>query len=232
MEILNEVQCIAISLPQREAQIDRNYLPVKRILDVVLGSMLLIVVSPILLFFCLAVMLETPGLPFFSQRRVGAGGKPFDIYKIRTMYAGTDHVSCVTGAEDPRVTRLGQFLRVSKLDELPQLINIIRGEMSVIGPRPLSEAECEHLVNHEGFHLDMPGFVPQERPGLIGLEQVNRQRRRTYEERFELNAQYEANISWVMDFDILVRAIVQCRIVVYAAIVAFSGESIVLSLFG
>ena len=233
MEAFSEVQCIAISLPAQESRLSQQYLALKRVLDVVLASALLLVVSPILLLLCAAVMLESPGAPLYRQRRVGVGGQIFRIFKLRTMYTGTDGMSHVTGDTDNRVTRIGSFLRSSKLDELPQLLNIIKGDMSVIGPRPLSESECNHMVSDEGINWDTPGFVPQQRPGLIGLEQVTRSQRkdwRSYGERFELNAQYESNISWQMDFDILVRAVIQCRVVVYAAIIAFSSESVVLSL--
>jgi lipopolysaccharide/colanic/teichoic acid biosynthesis glycosyltransferase len=232
METAGEVRCIAISLPASETRLDQNYLTVKRALDIVLAAAFLVVVSPIILLCCLAVALESPGLPLFTQVRVGARGQRFRMLKIRTMQNGTDRLSVVTMDDDPRITRLGRFLRATKLDELPQLINIIKGDMSVIGPRPLSEVECEHMVSEDGIDPQTPGFVPQTLPGLIGLEQVNRSHKLTYEERFDLNSHYERNISWVMDFDILLRAVHQCRVVVYAAIIAFSSESILITLFG
>jgi len=228
METASEVRCIAVTLPASEA--NDSYLSLKRSLDIVLASALLVVVSPLLLLCCLAIAAESPGAAFFTQVRVGARGRRFRMFKIRTMFSGLDKLSCVTETDDPRVTSFGRFLRLSKLDELPQLFNIINGDMSIIGPRPLSEDECNYLVDNEGMSPEYPGFIPVSRPGLIGLEQVNRDRKRCYSERFDLNAEYERSISWVMDFDILMRAVNQCRAVVYSAVIAFSGEYIVFTL--
>lgn len=107
----------------------------KRLLDVIVSMMGLIVASPVLALIAVAVRRDSRGPIIFRQQRVGLGGRPFDIWKFRTMRQGTAGTA-VTAEDDPRVTRIGRLLRSTKLDELPQLVNVLRGEMSLVGPRP------------------------------------------------------------------------------------------------
>ena len=113
-----------------------TYDAVKRCIDLVVAIVLLLVLSPVLAVAAIAVKCSGPGPIFFRQTRVGRGGKPFDILKLRTMRPTRSPGPLITGAGDPRVTRVGRVLRRWKVDELPQLVNVLRGEMSFVGPRP------------------------------------------------------------------------------------------------
>jgi putative colanic acid biosysnthesis UDP-glucose lipid carrier transferase len=144
--------------------------PVKRAMDVTLALLALIFFSPLLLLISLAIMIESPGPVLFSQARGGLGGRPFRIFKFRTMRVAEDGPEVRQATrQDPRVTRLGAFLRKTSLDELPQLINVLLGDMSLVGPRP-------HALCHD---LEFAAVVPiyanraAVRPGLTGLAQVS-----------------------------------------------------------
>lgn len=232
-----EIRSIALSLPatavaQYSACKNRTfYMRCKRVFDIVLATAALSVCLPALLLICLAVICESPGAPIFRQRRYGAGGTVFNIYKIRTMRQNMANVSCVTVEADSRVTKIGSILRATKLDELPQLINILLGDMSVIGARPLSVDECQYLQSEHGYSQHTPGFIPQLKPGLIGLEQIHRTRKLSYSERFDLNALYEQSLCWQLDADIFMQSVIHCRIVVYAVLMAFMAELTVLAFF-
>jgi len=139
----------------------------RRLCDVVFGSALLLLAAPVILLIAVAVKLESRGPAFFSQTRVGRGERPFDILKFRSMVADAGRLGPpVSGRRDPRVTRVGAVLRATKLDELPQLVNVVKGEMTLIGPR----AEVPRYVAH---------YTPEERtllsvrPGLTGPGQVH-----------------------------------------------------------
>jgi len=142
----------------------------KRCLDLVAASAALIVLSPFLLLVALAIVLESPGPALFLQRRGGVFGRPFLIYKFRTMTTADDGQFVSQAVDnDPRVTRLGAILRELCIDELPQLINVVRGEMSLVGPRP-------HAVAHDAAFSRIDGRYPRRtraRPGLTGLAQVS-----------------------------------------------------------
>jgi lipopolysaccharide/colanic/teichoic acid biosynthesis glycosyltransferase len=148
----------------------------KRAFDIVAASGALIVLSPFLLLIALAIMLESPGPALFLQRRGGVFGRPFLIYKFRTMTASDDgRVVAQAAQDDPRLTRLGAILRELCIDELPQLINVVRGEMSLVGPRP-------HAVAHDQVfaHIDARySRRNRARPGITGLAQVSGCRGRT-----------------------------------------------------
>ncbi|SRR5579875_150645 len=185
---------------------------IKRILDVTVASAALVVCSPLLLLAALLVMLESRGPVLFKQQRLGAGGRVFTIYKIRTMVPGSEHEGVRTREDDPRVTRLGKILRDWKFDELPQLWNVIRGDMSLIGPRPLSVAECEVIASEFGYQEEHPGFKPTVRPGLTGPEQISRNGNQTYAQRFAINHDYERGLSFWLDCRTLLATIGVCRV--------------------
>ena len=133
----------------------------KRIFDVVFALIGLIVLSPLLLLIMLLIKLDSAGPIFFCQIRVGRFERPFLIYKFRTMRVATESDGLkLTVGEDPRITRLGQILRTTKLDELPQLLNVLVGEMSLVGPRP----EVPEYVKH--YPLEVRGIVFRVRPGI------------------------------------------------------------------
>jgi lipopolysaccharide/colanic/teichoic acid biosynthesis glycosyltransferase len=137
-----------------------------------LGAVLLVIAAPVILVCLVAVMLTSPGAPLYRQKRVGKGGRLFTIYKIRTMRLdaekGTGPVWTTTN-RDPRITRIGRFFRGTHLDELPQLLNVVAGEMSLVGPRPERPEFAEALAD------EIPGYLNRLHvlPGVTGLAQVN-----------------------------------------------------------
>ncbi len=138
----------------------------KRLFDVIVAALLLVATAPLLLLIALLVKLDSRGPVFFRHRRVGVNGKPFKMFKFRTMIVGADKVGArLTLKRDPRVTRVGQVLRWFKLDELPQLWNVLRGDMSLVGPRP----EDPHFVR---FYRPEDMIVLSIRPGIIGPNQI------------------------------------------------------------
>lgn len=201
----------------------RGYLCFRRFQDVALSILALIVLSPLLLLISLAIVIDDPqGGPIFSQTRVGKNGRLFPIYKFRTMRAGAKSAGGMLSPEelfeyrkefklnqDPRVTRMGNFLRKSSIDEIPQLVNIVLGHMSLIGPRPLLPEEVREKYTEPEQRL-----LLSIRPGLTGLWQVKGRSQCTYEsgERQKAELYYVQNYSPQLDFSILlhtVRAIVK-----------------------
>ena len=194
----------------------RNYM--KRPVDILFSAAALVACLPVLGLACLFIALESPGTPIFKQSRIGKNGKLFYIYKLRTMHDGADRHGFKTDKGDSRVTKLGCFLRDTKLDELPQLFNILCGEMSLIGPRPLSAEESDFVTKELGYGPNHPGFHPTVRPGCTGLEQIYRIHPLVYGERFEWNAHYESRVSFLEDLKILLGTMVMCRLVCIATI--------------
>lgn len=185
--------------------------PLKRFVDICFAIVGLTLSAPVLLFFLALVALESPGSPIYVQKRVGRNGQIFDIYKLRTMYSGADSDGFKTAKEDRRLTVTGRLLRATNIDELPQLVNVLNGDMSLIGPRPLSVDETDYIVKHFNIWSSYPGFFPTARPGLVGLEQVNRNKEMTYLERFSYNHEYETNWSPSLDSQIFLKALLICR---------------------
>ena len=189
---------------------------IKRMGDVTFALSVLVLGSPLLLFIALAVKLSSSGPILFGHRRLGRHGKTFRCWKFRTMYPdaecrlvkllGSDPVLYEEYAltrklkKDPRVTPLGHFLRMTSLDELPQVINILRGEMSVIGPRPIVEAEVPHYGEH--FHEAFSVL-----PGLSGLWQVSGRSNRSYRSRVQLDVTYVRHRGLWLDLRILLRTV-------------------------
>lgn len=171
---------------------------VKRLVDVCLASILLIIASPIVVLSALAIYLEDRGDPIFRQIRVGRAGQPFVIYKLRSMPLGSAHVpSAAAGAL--RVTRVGKFIRRTNIDELPQLWNIVRGDMSLIGPRPALPTQATLVAAR------IQRGVLSVRPGLTGLAQVNAYEGMPETEKLEWESKYVASVSFFTDLRILFR---------------------------
>lgn len=180
---------------------------VKRILDVVLSLIGIILLSPLFLIISLAVKLDSKGPVIFKQERVGLDMKIFKIYKFRSMCVGAEHTG--TGqysfSGDPRVTKVGKILRATSLDEIPQLINILKGDMSFVGPRPpltyhpwpLEEYTCEQLRMFE------------VRPGITGWAQVNGRKEVEWHERIRLNVWYVDNCSLILDIKIILKTLLK-----------------------
>jgi lipopolysaccharide/colanic/teichoic acid biosynthesis glycosyltransferase len=166
-----EIGEVAPTVPGRTMTIRRGYESVKPWVEFGLTLVLLIFAAPIILIGVILVSLSSPGPVFYTQRRLGRGGKLFMIYKLRTMYVDSerDGVARWCTASDPRITRIGWWLRWTHVDELPQLINVLKGEMSLVGPRPERPEfvnQLEHALPHYRERLSV-------RPGVTGLAQLN-----------------------------------------------------------
>ena len=175
------------------------YEHVKRILDVILSAVLLFFLLLPLGLICLMIVLDSPGGVLFCQRRIGQGGREFVCYKLRTMYRDTPR-DCPTSSfldADRYVTRVGRFLRRTSLDELPQLWNVLRGEMSLVGPRPLIPAEGEI------HRLRQRCQVYRVKPGMTGLSQVRGRDRLSDREKARLDSRYVHTVSLSADCKIL-----------------------------
>ena len=177
----------------------------KRLLDVILSAMALIVLSPIYLIVAIYVAV-TMGLPvLFGQERTGLKGKTFKMYKFRSMTVGSEHTG--TGVysrkDDVRVTRVGKFIRATSIDELPQLINLLNGTMSAIGPRP---ALTYHPWRYEEYTEEQKKMF-LVRPGVTGWAQVNGRKDVEWHRRIKLNVWYVENVSFMLDVKILFRTI-------------------------
>jgi len=175
---------------------------VKRALDVA-GSLLgLLLGAPVLIAAIAAIRLETPGHPIYRQRRIGRDGKPFDLLKLRTMVHGAEHVGAglAVAEGDPRITRVGAALRRSSLDELPNLLNVLRGEMSLVGPRPTVPVQVEQYTERQRGRLRV-------KPGITGWAQVNGRASLPWSERIELDLWYVEHQSLALDLRILARTL-------------------------
>ena len=169
----------------------------KRLFDFLIAGVLVAVLSPLLLAIAVAIRLGSRGPAVFRQERAGRGGKPFTLYKFRTMRLGTDPLGpSPRSGEDPRLTRLGRFLREHSLDELPQLLNIVKGDMSFIGPRPLYMSQVHEWDERQKKRL-------LATPGLTGLAQIRGRGELTLEEKLELDVRYVEQSSLWLDARIL-----------------------------
>jgi lipopolysaccharide/colanic/teichoic acid biosynthesis glycosyltransferase len=172
----------------------------RRAIDIAVSGTALLVSAPLLAAAMLAIRLESPGPAIYRQRRVGRGGREFDVLKLRTMVKGAEHegAGLAVNENDARITRVGALLRRTSLDELPNLLNVLRGEMSLIGPRPT----LPHQV--AAYDARQRGRL-QIRPGITGWAQVNGRAALPWSERIELDLYYIENRSWRLDLEILRR---------------------------
>lgn len=206
-----------VNVPRRS----RRRWTAKRLFDLVASALILIIAAPVLLAITAVVLLSSPGGAVFRQTRLGMGERPFVFYKFRTMYADcpddihrayvrsllVSDAAAPGGAKglfkietDPRITRVGAFLRRTSLDELPQLFNVLRGDMSLVGPRPVLPWEAdlfssEHLVR---FRV---------RPGLTGLWQVSGRNRLTMKQALDLDVAYVRTRNVLLDLRILLKTV-------------------------
>jgi lipopolysaccharide/colanic/teichoic acid biosynthesis glycosyltransferase len=171
-----------------------------RAADVVLAAIGLVLTSPILLVAAVAIKLGSRGPVLYRQGRVGKDGEPFEVLKLRTMSLGADPVGVGTPVleGDPRVTRAGRVLRRFSLDEIPNLVNVLRGDMAIVGPRPTLAAQVELYTPHQRRRLEV-------KPGLTGWAQVNGRAGIPWAERIELDVWYVDHRSLALDLGILAR---------------------------
>lgn len=177
------------------------YKYLKRFLDIVVALVAAIILSPVMAITAIAVRLESEGPALFKQDRLGLNGKVFKIYKFRSMCQGAEHTGTgvYSGADDMRVTKVGKIIRATSIDELPQLFNIIKGDMSFIGPRPPLTYHPWELSEYTPEQLHMFDV----RPGISGWAQINGRKDVEWHKRIELNCWYVDHISLWLDIRIL-----------------------------
>ena len=168
----------------------------------VIAAIALVVTLPILLAAMLAIRIESRGSPIYRQRRVGKDGKAFDMYKLRTMVADAEFIGdgLAVNRGDPRITRVGAFLRRFSIDELPNLVNVVRGEMAFVGPRPTIQAQVDQYTERQMRRLDV-------KPGLTGWAQINGRASLPWAERIELDVWYVEHKAPLLDLKIVLRTI-------------------------
>jgi lipopolysaccharide/colanic/teichoic acid biosynthesis glycosyltransferase len=173
---------------------------IRRALDIVFSALALALASPVLLAAMIAIRIESRGAVIYRQRRIGLEGTSFEMLKLRTMVSGAEHVGAglSINAGDERITRVGALLRRTSLDELPNLINVLRGEMSLIGPRPTIPAQVEQYTDRQRLRLSV-------KPGITGWAQVNGRAALPWAERIELDIDYIQRRSAALDLEILMR---------------------------
>jgi len=172
----------------------------RRALDIVVAGAALVLTAPLLALAMLAIRLESPGSAIYRQRRVGKDARPFDLFKLRTMVDGAEHLGAglAVNAGDTRITRVGAFLRRTSLDELPNLFNVLRGHMSLIGPRPTLPVQVAQYTARQRGRLSV-------KPGITGWAQVNGRASLPWSERIELDLYYVEHRSLALDLRILLR---------------------------
>lgn len=177
------------------------YRAVKRFLDVTASFLGLVLLSPLLLVVSILIKIDSRGPVIFRQKRIGRNGKVFEIYKFRSMCIGAEKTGSgvYSGKGDARVTRIGKILRATSIDELPQLLNILKGEMSFVGPRP---PLTYHPWKYEEY-TDFQKRMFEVRPGITGWAQVNGRKDVEWHKRIELNVWYVDHMSLLLDIKIM-----------------------------
>ena len=173
-----------------------------RALDLIIAAIALVVVSPLLALAGLLTKLESRGPVFYRQRRVGLAGRPFELWKLRTMVPGAESMGAgiYVLQGDPRITRVGRRLRRFSLDELPNLVNVIRGEMAIVGPRPTVQQQVDRYTERQRRRLEV-------KPGITGWAQVNGRASLPWPARIELDVWYVEHRSPLLDLRILLRTV-------------------------
>jgi lipopolysaccharide/colanic/teichoic acid biosynthesis glycosyltransferase len=173
---------------------------VSRALDALAAGVALAIAAPLLAAATIAIRIESRGSPVYRQRRVGKDGEPFEMLKLRTMVSGAEQMGAglAVNQGDPRITRVGAVLRRFSLDELPNLVNVLRGEMAIVGPRPTIQAQVDQYTPEQRRRLEV-------KPGITGWAQVNGRASLPWNERIELDVWYVDHRSLRLDLRILAR---------------------------
>ena len=173
-----------------------------RLFDILAASILLVLGSPVLLGAAIAIRLESRGPAFYRQRRVGRGGEPFELWKLRTMVPGAEAMGAgiYVLEGDPRITRVGNLLRRFSVDELPNLFNVLKGDMAIVGPRPTIQEQVDRYTDRQRRRLEV-------KPGITGWAQVNGRTSLPWPERIELDVWYVDNRSLLVDLRILAKTV-------------------------
>lgn len=177
----------------------------KYAIDTVLSLIVLVILSPLLIMISIAIKLTSPGPVLFKQQRLGLHGKVFTIYKFRSMIVGAEHTGSgvYSGSGDPRVTAIGRFIRRSSIDELPQLFNILKGDMAIVGPRPPLTYHPWPIDQYTEDQLHMFDV----RPGITGWAQVHGRKSVEWHTRIKLNIWYTEHVSLLLDLKILLMTV-------------------------
>lgn len=204
----------------REKEIQKmGYRISKRIFDVFMATLALVILSPVFLFTAIAIYMEDRGKVFYTQKRIGENEIIFEIYKFRSMRLNADKIHAQMKEEygseevsfklkkDPRITRVGQFIRKYNIDELPQLINILKGEMSIVGPRPLPVYEYEEERLRYGKRYAERYMVPQ---GLTCKWQISNRSEVEFEDRMQMDVEYAKTCGFLMDINLIVKTALAC----------------------
>jgi lipopolysaccharide/colanic/teichoic acid biosynthesis glycosyltransferase len=170
----------------------------KRALDLVVAAVGLVLAAPVLAAAVAAIRLESRGHPIYRQRRVGRGGRPFEVYKLRTMVSGAEGLGAGLAVDegDTRITRVGALLRRTSLDEVPNLVNVLQGEMSLVGPRPTLQVQVDHYTDRQRRRLEA-------RPGITGWAQINGRASLPWADRIEMDIWYLEHATLRLDLRIL-----------------------------
>ena len=213
MNIQNTKELTKIGIADMEIK-GKIYRGFKRIVDIILGCIGLVLLSPVFLILAICIKIDSKGPVIFAHKRIGKNGKEFNMYKFRSMYENAEEMIENFNEEqkrewqenfklenDPRITKVGKFLRKTSLDELPQIINIIKGDLSIIGPRPIVDEELEKYGENKEKFLSIT-------PGLTGYWQANGRSNTTYEERMQMELYYIDNQSLWLDIKIFFKTIV------------------------
>lgn len=208
-----------VLIPEKEKKYEHSstkkiYIRIKRVFDIILSIMALILLSPVFLIISIAIKLDSKGKVIFKHKRIGKNGKEIYIYKFRTMVENAQEVMKTFTPEqmkefkenyklanDPRITKVGNFLRKSSLDELPQLLNILKGDLSIIGPRPIIEEELERYGEKKSTFLSVT-------PGLTGYWAANGRSCTSYEDRIKMELYYVENISFKLDMKVFFKTVI------------------------
>ena len=205
---LEELQGIPL-LHVAPAELSQTAKMIKRAMDLVVSATMLLILSPVMIASAIAIKATSPGPVFFRQQRSGRGGAPFAIFKFRTMYVNAEEMRSSLLAEnemddvlfkmkeDPRITKVGKFLRKTSLDELPQFLNVLKGDMSLVGPRPFILSESAQIEGWATRRFDVP-------PGITGLWQVSGRSELTYDDLRHLDTVYVT--SWSLWWDLRILA--------------------------
>ena len=164
----------------------------------VVAALALVIASPVIAAAMIAIRIESRGSPIYRQRRVGKDGRAFDVLKLRTMVSGAEHMGAwlAVSEGDTRITRIGRLLRRTSLDEVPNLINVLRGEMAIVGPRPTVPVQVDRYTERQRGRLAV-------KPGITGWAQVNGRTELPWDERIELDLWYIEHRSWRLDLRII-----------------------------
>ncbi|CEQ04532.1 capsular polysaccharide biosynthsis protein [[Clostridium] sordellii] len=184
-------------------KINNISISIKNILDRILALIGIIAISPILFITAFIIKIESEGPIIFKQDRVGKDGKIFKVYKFRSMIENAQYIGAglyFEGEDDPRITKSGKFIRKTSIDELPQLFNVLKGEMSLVGPRPLLKITTDEMTDRQRKRLLM-------KPGMTGLAQINGRNELSIKERIENDLEYIENYSLILDVKIILRTI-------------------------